>query len=308
MSDIERIEKLQEMLRNDPSNFQARRQLAMLLLDNGYKEEALAHFLHLTEIFKEDGELYYNIGIVYEKLKDLQNARKSYVKAIECEPEDVDSYYNLGLVYTDLGQYDKAIDCFETVLDSDNEDSNTYFNIGICYFKQEKFDSAKYYFERTVQLNPDDLYAHFYLGNIYKNSGESEIARKKFERVLEISPDYSWAYYNLAVLDFEAGDKNSAYENLQKTINFNPKDLETYKIWARMLISDRKFSKALEVVNTALKKCGDNGDLYFLQGEALKALRQIDEAKDALSSALRNYHSLTYDVGFVKEKLNNIHY
>ena len=83
MTALEKIEQLQTQLKNDPSNFQARRKLAMLLLDNGYKEEALAHFLHLAEIFKEDNELFYNIGIVYEKMKDLNNAEKYYKKAIE---------------------------------------------------------------------------------------------------------------------------------------------------------------------------------------------------------------------------------
>ncbi len=95
MSDLEKIEKLQNLLRTDRSNFQARRQLAMLLLDNGYKEEALAHFLHLAEIFKEDSELYYNIGIVYEKLRDLDNAEKAYSNAVKFAPDDVDAYYNL---------------------------------------------------------------------------------------------------------------------------------------------------------------------------------------------------------------------
>ncbi len=307
MSDLDKIEKLQSTLRNDPSNFQARRQLAMLLLDNGYKEEALAHFLHLAEIFKEDSELYCGIGIVYEKLKDLNNAEKAYLKAIEFAPEDVDAYYNLGLVYTDKGKYDKAVDCFETVLDSDNEDSNTYFNIAICYFKQEKFDSAKYYFERTIELNPEDLYAHFYLGNIYKIAGELAAARVSFEKVLEISPDYSWAYYNLAVLDFEEGDTFSALENLRQTVNYNPKDVEAYKIWARVLMKNKKYPQAAEILENGLRKAGENGDFYFLLGEVYKQLRDFEKAKESFSAALKNYNTLTFDVALVKEKFNDIH-
>lgn len=307
MSDIEKIEKLQSTLRADPSNFQARRQLAMLLLDNGYKQEALAHFLHLAEIFKDDCELYYNMGIVYEKLKDLKNAKKVYQKAVELAPDDADIHYNLGLVYTDLAEFDKAIDCFETVLDIDNEDSNTYFNIGICYFKQEKFEAAKYYFERTTELNPDDLYAHFYLGNILKNSGDIELARIEFEKVLQISPDYSWAYYNLAVLDYEEGNVISALRNLKLTVDYNPKDIETYKVWAKILMKEKKYPQALEVLDKALKKCGENGDICFLQGEVYKNLNDIDKAKEFLSLALKNYSTLTFDVGFVKDKLNNIH-
>jgi len=311
MSDLEKIEKLQANLKRDPSNFQIRRQLAMLLLDNGYKKEALAHFLHLAEIFKNDAELFYNMGIVYEKLKDLNNAEKAYQKAIEYATDGgADAYYNLGLVYIDKGQYDKAIDCFETVLDAEAEDaqgdSNTYFNIGIAYFKMEKYDSAKYYFLRTVELNPDDIYAHFYLGNIEKITGNPAEARSRFEKVLGISPDYSWAYYNLAVIDFEEDNLKSALENLQKTINYNPKDMDAYKIWAKILMRNNAHTQAVKILDTAIKKCGEFGDLYYLLGEAYKAVGDKERAKNSISLALKHYATLTYDVNLVKEKLNGI--
>jgi len=306
MSDIVKIEKLQQVLRADASNFQARRQLAMLLLDNGYTKEALAHFLHLAEVFKDDSELYYNMGIVYEKLKDLKNAKVSYEKAVELAPHDVDAYYNLGLVYTEIGEYDKAIDCFETVLDADNDDSNTYFNIGICYFKQEKFDSAKYYFQRTLDLNDEDLYAHFYLGNIYNLEEQLDMARQEFVRVLEISPDYSWAYYNLGVIDFVQGDVISAINNLKLTLQYNPKDIEAYKIWAQILIKGTAFSEAVQIINNGLSRCGENGDLFYLRSEAYKRCGDLDRAKESLSLAIKNYTTLSFDVEIVKEKLNSI--
>ena len=63
MSD--KIEELQNILKQDSSNFQVRRQLAVLLLDTGYAEEALPHFLYLSQIFQQDSGIYYNLGIVY---------------------------------------------------------------------------------------------------------------------------------------------------------------------------------------------------------------------------------------------------
>ena len=306
MSDIIKIEKLQQMLRNDPSNFQARRQLAMVLLDLGYTKEALAHFLHLAEIFQDDSELFYNMGIVYEKLRDFKNAQLSYEKAVEIAPEDVDAYYNLGLVYTELGEQEKAIECFETVLDSDNDDSNTYFNIGICYFKQGKFDSAKYYFGRTLDLNNEDLYAHFYMGNIYIQEGDNEKARSEFVKVLDISPDYSWAYYNIGVLDFEKGDIISAIKNLKLTLQYNPKDVEAYKVWAQILIKGKSYLEAVQVLNTGLSRCGEIGDLFYLRGEAFNRNGDVEKAKDSINMAVKNFSTLSYDVAIVKEKLSSM--
>ena len=61
---VKEIEKLQQILQEDPSNFQTRRELAILLANNGFNEEALSNLKYLTKYFKEDAELYYNLGIL----------------------------------------------------------------------------------------------------------------------------------------------------------------------------------------------------------------------------------------------------
>ena len=64
MSKIDKIEELLNILKQDHNNFQVRRQLAVLLLDAGFPNEALQHFIYLIKFFPEDSGLYYNLGIV----------------------------------------------------------------------------------------------------------------------------------------------------------------------------------------------------------------------------------------------------
>lgn len=72
-------------------------------------------------------------------------------------------------------------------------------------------------------------------------------------------------------------------------------------------MKDKNFAPAIEVLSNALKKAGENGDLYFLQGEAYKNLDDKENAKEAYSLALKNYSSLSYDVWSVKDILNGLH-
>ena len=65
------IEKLQSLLQKDPSNFQARRELSILLAQKGFNDEALSNLKYLSEYFPEDAEIWYNLGIQYEKNKDF---------------------------------------------------------------------------------------------------------------------------------------------------------------------------------------------------------------------------------------------
>ena len=107
MAKIDKIEELQNLLKEDSQNFQARRQLALLLTDCGFNDEALKNLFYLSKMVPNDSEIFYNLGIVYEKLKNLKKAKESYEKAIEIEPDAIDAIYNLGLVCTDLKEFNK---------------------------------------------------------------------------------------------------------------------------------------------------------------------------------------------------------
>ena len=73
------IETLQALLKEDPSNFQARRELSFILVNNGFNEEAEGNLEYLCKYFPEDAELHYNLGIVYEKLKKFEKAKEAGV-------------------------------------------------------------------------------------------------------------------------------------------------------------------------------------------------------------------------------------
>lgn len=306
MSKIDKIEELQNLLREDSQNFQARRQLAVLLTDCGFNEEALKNLIYLSKTFSQDSGIFYNLGIVYEKLKNLKKAKESYEKAIEIEPEAIDAIYNLGLVCTDLKEFDMAIQCFEKVISNDSDDSNSYFNLGLVYFKMRNYLLAVENFEKTIDLNDDDIYAHFYLGNIYKELGDSDGARSEFNKVLEISPDYSWAYYNLAVLDYESGELGDALSNLSRTIELNPADIEAYKIYAKILAKNENYDMAEEIITRALENCGENGDLYYIAGKLSGLQGDNIKYRINLQNALKNYKTLSISVPALKTELSKI--
>ena len=168
MSKLDKIEELQRLIKNDSANFQARRELAVLLMDCGFNEEALQHLTYLSWNFSYDEGIFYNLGIVYEKMKNFKKAKESYLKAIELEPNYSDAIYNMGLVHTELREYNEAIECFQKIIGEDPEDSNSYFNLGLVYFKKKDYIQAIENFQHTIDINDEDLYAHFYLGNIFK--------------------------------------------------------------------------------------------------------------------------------------------
>ena len=151
------IEKLQVILQKDPSNFQARRELSILLARNGFNEEAISNLQYLSKYFPEDSEIWYNLGILQEKLKQPEKAKDSYLKAIEISAQD-DYLYNLGEVLVELKEWDDAIVAFKSVLKNDPNDGNCYFNLGVCYMNKDEINSVCSYdtnYKRTHTLDKE---------------------------------------------------------------------------------------------------------------------------------------------------------
>ena len=64
MAEFSKIEELEQLVEQDASNFQARRELSVALLDKGFNEDALRHINYLLNIFPDDARLHFNQGIV----------------------------------------------------------------------------------------------------------------------------------------------------------------------------------------------------------------------------------------------------
>ena len=305
MPKLDKIEELQEILKEDSENFQARRELALLLADNGFAKEASLHLRYLAEKFPDDSNIFYNLGISYEKQKLFNQAKESYLKSIELNPEGMDAVYNLGLVYIELKEFDKGIECFKKILGEDENDSNSYFNLGICYLKSGDPVSAMMNFQNTIDINDEDLYAHFYIGNILVEMGELDEAKDEFIKVTEISPDYSWAYYNLASIAFMQEDFEQVAINLDKTIELNPKDEGAYINYAKLLTQIGLYDDARQMLINAMKYCRDKGNLFYYIAKIFKQEGNIQGYITNLNNALQNRETLTLDPDTVMNELEH---
>ena len=147
MNDLQRFEQLKKNIEADPTNFQSRREFAMLLSDMGFIEASIKHLNYLVGIFQDDANLYFNLGICFEKLKEFKLALHYYKKAVELKPNEGDFIYNLALCYDALNMQDEAIREFKKVICLEKNDSNSFFCLGCLYFKKTILNLPKNVFK-----------------------------------------------------------------------------------------------------------------------------------------------------------------
>ena len=108
---------MRSMMVNFPDYPMVRYDLALHLQDNGYPEEALAHYDTLLMLQPSNSRFLYNKGYVYlVYLNDNEKALDYFNQSLASDPSYVDALYNKGRVYEQMGDYVQAKAVYSQVL------------------------------------------------------------------------------------------------------------------------------------------------------------------------------------------------
>ena len=208
---------------SEPENMDAWEQLLRLSAKQGDFDEIVRISKKCQEIFPEELEFYYYLGIAYYQKKDFQSAIDTYLNAISIIPPEntaalSDFYGQLGDAYFRLKETDKAFNAYEEALKF-NDKNILVLNNYAYYLSLLKKDLPKA--ERmsalTIKMAPDnatylDTYAwiffvqgNFMLAKLYI---EQAISRDRTGSA-ELADHYGDILYM-------SGDKERAVEQWKK--------------------------------------------------------------------------------------------
>ena len=161
--------------------------LKFMLLSNEYPENH--GYAHL-EYYARDAQVYYNIGLAYEKTGDKDNAMKYYTMASEVEVRPADGIYNLekGLAMKKLDPKASVRSMYKDIVKVGKASLTTY----VQRF-WESFDRGPY--EQDINAA-----AYYMQGVGYKALGRNFKARRAFRKALKERNDHLWANYCLGNL------------------------------------------------------------------------------------------------------------
>ncbi|QDT50604.1 TPR repeat-containing protein YrrB [Symmachiella dynata] len=164
---------------------------------NGQLEQAKKTYEKALLLQPDYAHAHYNLGHVHRRLKKWDLAAKSFQRAIESDPNYPGAHYNLGLAYQELNQLDLAAECFETSISVNEKHPGSWEELGNVRLNQNKIEEAVEHLEKAIQLEPNLASAHNSLGIAFAKSGQMQKAAASFERALAISPQFEAAQQNL---------------------------------------------------------------------------------------------------------------
>ena len=221
---------------------------------HGYLAQAEASFKQVIAAKPDNPEAHYNLGTLYLRRNDFQNARQYLEQTVQLRPEYPEAWNNLGMVAAHENQADEAVRNFQQSLHQRPTYTIALLNLGNLYRRQGNFVEAEKLLNRAHELEPDDPEVNYNLGMLYARQAQSQSALQYLEKAVSLRPDYPEALNNLGVLLVQAEQYPEAERTFRTCIQVAPNFDQAYLNLARLYVLMNEREKAREVLLALLRQ------------------------------------------------------
>ncbi len=127
------------------------------------------------------------------KISSYERARvvDAIFESLHLEESAAEQYYNEGIAYLHIRNINKAIQSFKNSISLVNEDNKkfsgySYRDLGAIHLKQHEFKKAISSLKKAIGINPDDADAYFILGETYSATTDRGLSDESYQKAHEL--------------------------------------------------------------------------------------------------------------------------
>lgn len=245
-------------------------------------------FNYVDQNLNEALELYVNIA----EESPYVNRAIAFLEAKAGEDSQTDYLCYTGTLYESAERYAEAISLYKRAI-GENETAFPYYRLGETYFRLEKFEPAIKAFRKCLDLNPETEGTYSRIAQIYGILGnelkEAEYMLKLIDKApLRVNIEYlssllsmeelrgfieklirmqgevpeTWRLDSLAYAYGAAGDRIKEEECLLQALNLDSQLAEIKHHYSKLLIKNKKYKEARELLEELIKGYWDDEDIY----------------------------------------------
>ena len=186
----------------------------MLAVDQLYEQkeyqDAIRGYQALLAEDPHNAHVLNRLGIVYETLQNMQEAKHYYQRALDADPHYSIAVNNLGSLAYNSKHYGRAARQYRKAIKMDPTVASYYSNLGYCYLHEKKYKDMVVAFRSALEIDPTILDQHGRSGSVV------------IERGVE---DHGTFYFYLAKTYGQMGDADRCVDYLKKARDEKYKDL-----------------------------------------------------------------------------------
>jgi tetratricopeptide (TPR) repeat protein len=298
---------------------QAHYLLASAYLAQQKRDEALAVYRQMTELFPKDPQPSFLTGSILLGQGQQQDARQAFEKSVEISPDYLPAIERLVDLDIAAKQYAPAMDRVQNLIDKDPKQAQSWALRGKIYWAQGDFTHAEADLLKAIELDPNLVSAYVLLAQLYvatnrqqqaveklnesieKNKNASALmllamlqdqlkhfdaARDAYEKLLTVAPNFPLALNNLAVLYSERlGQLDKGYDLATKAREADPNAPNIADTLGWILFKKGEYGKALRLLEESAGKLPEQPEVQFHVGMAHYMLGEEAPARLALQKA-----------------------
>ncbi len=233
--------------------------------DSEFKDEALEHFIN---------------GSTAEAKGDYATAILEFQDAIRLDKSS-GIYYALAKNYFYLNKLSLALENARKAVALDSTQDDYYVLLSDIYASGNQTDSAEVVLNKIISIDSTNINAYYKLARLYEPSKPMKAVEIYNKLTSLIGPDWN-VLIHVADLEEKLGNIDKAENSLEELMKLDPGNSTLQKMAVEFYIRNKKFDKALELVNDIIELTPD--DL-----EAREKKAQIYIAKGDWEGASKEY-------------------
>ncbi|HWW60603.1 MAG TPA: tetratricopeptide repeat protein, partial [Thermoanaerobaculia bacterium] len=212
----------------------------------------------------------------------LEPIEKAFAKNETVEPIHARAYANLGAIYLRQKQWQQAADAYGKALRLEPESSSALYNLGFIHFSTNRFELAENEYRKALALDPSLPLAYLHLGELALKRGDAPAAVKLLRDGMERfdAETKVVALRTLGRAELARGDRAAA----AAAFALNSNDLESLLALGRIHRQEQRVDDARRVLDEAQRIAPDNRAVMY---ERLLVARDAAQERALLEDILR---------------------
>lgn len=246
---------LQEVVRIEPGNVDARFSLAAMALNDGQDDEAEAQFRAVSEDSERGADARFQLALIAERDRRFEEA-VSLFESVNTGTQALEALISRSRVLAKLGRIDEARSALEMLA------------------------------EQFPPLAPRMLIAQ---GEILIQAGRSDEALSIFDQALAERPGDAEILYSRSLAHEQTGRFDLAEADLRQILSSKPEDPQALNALGYMLsVHTDRYSEARAYISKALEQSPDDAAIIDSMGWVEFKLGRLPEARTLLERAYKN--------------------
>ncbi len=260
------------ILGKDPNNAEAVQLFGLTALQTAQYDLAMDLLKKSVNLRPEVPNYHNNLGLVFQRMGQLENARKCFFNALQLNPCFSEACYNLGTIFWALGKTEAAVKQYQEALRLNPNYAEVYNNLGNIMRDQSRLDEAQKHFEQACALNPHLAEVHNNLGNILQARGQLQEAVVHYQEAIRLRPNYARAYNNMGLVLQSRNKLDAAIDHYRQALSMDPHLGDAYNNLGSVLSQQGKNTAAVQAYRQAIRCSPENEEFKANLSDACRRL------------------------------------